>query len=154
MNKKMPYIPEGRKIKYVTLSNPFMQQAQLVALKDSLDPEHRTGAVIVRSNFFGGARVLAAGANGSVHHLRHGCERKKLKIPTGEGYDLCEGCSPHNHAEQKAIKAFEGYNRYNDLKIKGCDLYLWGHWWCCESCWDSMIAAGIRDVYLEKPKEK
>ncbi|MBU0614216.1 hypothetical protein KJ766_02960, partial [Patescibacteria group bacterium] len=30
----------------------------------------------------------------------------------------------------------------------GADLYMYGHWWCCKPCWDAMIEAGIRDVYV------
>lgn len=33
------------------------------------------------------------------------------------------------------------------------DLYLWGHWWFCEPCWNAMIEAGIRDVYLLENSE-
>lgn len=30
----------------------------------------------------------------------------------------------------------------------GADVYMFGHWWCCEPCWQSMIEAGVRDVYV------
>ncbi len=37
----------------------------------------------------------------------------------------------------------------------GCDVYMFGHWWCCEPCWKAMIDAGVRDVYLpENAHEK
>ena len=30
----------------------------------------------------------------------------------------------------------------------GADLYLFGHWWCCETCWNYMIKHKIKNVYL------
>jgi len=36
---------------------------------------------------------------------------------------------------------------------ESCDLYLWGHWWCCESCWNKMIEINIRNIYLLKDSE-
>ena len=56
---------------------------------------------------------------------------------------MCPGCAgPANHAESRvAVQvAKEG--------IRDFDLYLWGHWWCCEDCWNAMIHAGVKDVYL------
>src|SRR3989339_791539 len=31
---------------------------------------------------------------------------------------------------------------------QGSDLYMYGHWWACEPCWNKLIKAGIRDVYV------
>ena len=25
---------------------------------------------------------------------------------------------------------------------------MYGHWWACESCWNALIAGGVRDVYI------
>lgn len=139
-----PYLPEGRVIRYVPLENQFIQMACDYASRHSLDKKKPTGAVVVKSGV-----VLGMGANGSDYHLTHECERVKRGIPTGQGYDLCEGCHPKNHAEPKAI---------NDAKAKGhdttgADLYLWGHWWCCEPCWNAMIDASIENVYLVEGSE-
>jgi len=112
----------------------------MVAETESLDPDHATGAVLVREG-----EIIGAGANGSTYHEQHGCERKKQNIPTGEGYQLCGGCHPKNHAEQTAIRHCENPNQ--------ADLYLWGHWWCCESCWNAMIQADIKNVYLPEGAE-
>jgi len=130
-----PYLPDDREILYVPAENPFMQAAKLVAQTESLDPDHPTGAVIVKDD-----QIIGTGANGSTWHDTNGCERKRLKIPTGEGYELCEGCHPKHHAEQTAIA--------NCKNPKESNIYLWGHWWCCQSCWDTMIAADIKNVYL------
>jgi deoxycytidylate deaminase len=139
--KKLPYLAKGREILYLSAENKFMIMAKDFAKSYSLDKGHPTGAIIVK-----GDDVLGRGANGSVYHQLHGCERKRQNIPTGERYDLCEGCSPVNHAEQTAIA--NAKDRGNDCK--GADLYLYGHWWCCKSCWDKMIEVGIRNVYLVK----
>lgn len=137
-----PYLPADREILFVPIQHPFMQAAKLVAETESLDPDHKTGVVVVKNEV-----IIGAGANGSTWHELHGCERKRLKIPTGEGYEKCEGCHPRNHAEQTALAQCKD-------DPNGADLYLWGHWWCCQSCWDAMIAAGIRQVYLPEGAAK
>jgi len=116
-----------------------MQLAYKAAEELSLDSEHPTGAVIVKHD-----RVISRGANGSEYHRINGCTRKKSGSPTGENYDLCEGCNPRHHAEQSAIRDAVG----NGEDPHGADLYLWGHWWCCKPCWDCMIEHKILNVYL------
>lgn len=138
-------MPEGRRILYVSMENPFMQTAKAYAAAFSLDREMPTGSVIVKEG-----KVIARGANGSEYHEKHECERVRLNIPTGEGYDLCEGCHPKNHSENKAVEDA----KENNVDTRGADLFLWGHWWCCKSCWDAMIRAGIRDVYLLEGSER
>ncbi|OGI58259.1 hypothetical protein A3C60_01980 [Candidatus Nomurabacteria bacterium RIFCSPHIGHO2_02_FULL_37_45] len=141
---KYPYIPEGRIVLYVGEDNTYMQEAKQYVHKHSLDSTMPTGSAIVMNGV-----VIGLGANGSDYHKTHECERVKQKVPTGQGYELCEGCHPKNHSEPKAIKNAQesGHN------TKGADLYLWGHWWCCESCWNVMISAGIRNVYLLENSE-
>lgn len=136
----MPYIPDGREIIYLE-HNEYLEMAKDFALKNSKDDSLKNASVIVRDGV-----VLGIGANGSDYHKFNECMRRKLNIPTGEGYELCEGCHPKNHGEPQAIKnAIENGNN-----LAGADLYLWGHWWCCEPCWNEMIAAGIKNVYLLK----
>lgn len=135
-----PYIPTKKgSISYVSSENLFMEEAKATAREQSLDLVMPTGVVIVKDG-----KIIGRGANGSNYHETHGCERVKQGVATGQGYDLCEGCHPKNHAEPKAV---------NDALSKGLDLsdatlYLWGHWWCCESCWEVMLSVGIRTVYL------
>ncbi len=145
MKIKYPYLPEGRDIKYVPANNPYMHEAENFAQKESLDKKQPTGSVLVKEG-----RVLGRGANGSDYHLKHKCERVKRGIPTGQGYELCEGCHPKNHSEPKAIKN----TRDNGFDPNGADLYLWGHFWCCEPCWNAIIEAGIENVYLLEGSEK
>jgi deoxycytidylate deaminase len=139
-----PYIPDGKSIAYVTEDDGYMQEAQSEALEHSLDVAVKTGAVVVR-----GAQIIGRGANGSDYHKTHECERVKQGIPTGQGYELCEGCSPKNHAEPKAIADALSHG----ADTQGADLYLWGHWWCCEPCWNTMVGAGISNVYLLRGSE-
>lgn len=143
-NIKYPYLPAGRNILYVSEDNIYMQEAKKYAKENSLDKVMPNGTVIVKDE-----KIIGRGANGSTYHETNECERVKQKIPTGEGYELCEGCHPKNHGEPKAIK--EAKDKSED--INGADVYLWGHWWCCESCWKEMTKAGIKNVYLLKDSE-
>jgi deoxycytidylate deaminase len=148
MKKDYPYLPEGRAFKYISVSDPFMAETKRITLEQSTDINHPTGAVIVKDG-----KILGSGANQSAlkskillnFHKNKFCVRRFLKIKSGQKYWLCPGCASHRmHAEPRAIK--DAQKKYGD--ISGADLYHWGHWWCCKPCWDSMIKAGIRDVYL------
>jgi len=141
-----PYMAEQGTILYADADNEFMQLAKEFARLYSLDKTMPNTSVIVKDG-----EVLGIGANGSDYHELNGCARVKLGIPTGQGYDLCEGCHPKNHGEQKALtdaRELTGENRFD-----GATIYLWGHWWCCESCWDSMLESGIDTVYLLNDSE-
>ena len=148
MQNEYPYLPEGRKFIYVPITDSFMAETKKVTLELSTDRLWPTGAVIVKDG-----KILGVGANQSAlkndklmkFHKEVFCVRRFLKIPTGQKYWLCPGCaSSRLHSEPRAIKAAQ--SKYGD--ITGADLYHWGHWWCCKSCWDAMIVAGIKNVYL------
>ncbi len=136
-----PFIPKGRKIYYVPDSNSFIRVAAAYAYAYSLDDYMPNASIIVKQN-----KILGLAANGSDYHKSHPCRRKLLGIPTGQGYELCEGCHPKHHSEGKAIA--DAQKKHNP--VKGADLYLWGHWWCCEPCWENINKAGISNVYLLK----
>lgn len=141
-----PYMPEGRTILFVSESNLFMIEAKNYALENSLDRDMPNASIIVKDGI-----VIGKGANGSDYHEKNGCERKRLGSKTGEDYELCEGCHPKNHGERRAIE--DANKMGNDTD--GADIYMWGHWWCCKPCWDSIIEAGILNVYVvEGAKEK
>lgn len=140
---KYPFMPTDRVIKYVPATNEFMKAAEATA-KKSLDYNVPTGSAIVKNG-----KVIGAGANGSTYHDTHPCVRVQLGIPTGQGYELCEGCHPKNHSEPRAINSAKS----NGADTEGADLYLWGHWWCCEPCWNAIAEAGIKDVYLMTDSE-
>ena len=139
-----PYVPEGHVVLYVPATNPYMIEAKEYARIHSLDREMPNASLIVKNG-----EVVGRGTNGSKYHDTHECERVKRNIPTGEGYELCEGCHPKNHGESAAVKN----SIENKKDIKGADLYMWGHWWCCKPCWDNMLAAGIKDVYVIEGSE-
>jgi len=148
MNEHYPYLPEGRVIKYVFEKDPFMNEAKRMRNECSTDEGHSTGAVVVKDTL-----IIGRGANQSALknkklinlHKKGLCVRRLLKIPSGQKYWLCPGCSKDkHHAEARAVKDA----LVNKKNANGADLYLYGHWWCCKPCWDTMIEAGIRDVYL------
>lgn len=142
-----PYLPESRKIKYVDSNNEFIVAARAFAKEASLDDKMPNASVIVYKG-----KIVGKGANGSNYHKEHGCERVRQNIPTGQGYELCEGCHPKNHSEPQAIA--EAQTTLNSQNLSEADLYLWGHWWCCEPCWNAMNTAHLRDIYLLKDSEK
>ncbi|KKU70114.1 MAG: hypothetical protein UX94_C0011G0042 [Parcubacteria group bacterium GW2011_GWA2_47_21] len=148
-----PYLPEGREILYVPESNPFMAEAKKERNTNSTENNHPTGAVVV----FGG-KIIGRGANQAAiknkfiqnFHRDFFCIRRMLKIKTGTKYWLCPGCADfHNHAEVLAVA--DAVKNRGD--IAGADLYLYGHWWCCRLCWDAMVSAGIKNVYLLRGSE-
>lgn len=146
LNKpELPYEPpEKCSITYVGFKHPHMQEAFLVARQQSLDRNMPAGAVLVKNG-----KTVGSGANGSTYHDEHGCKRARLGIPTGQGYELCEGCHPRNHAELRAIEDALA----NGHITNGAVLYLWGHWWCCEACWEAMTKAGVFQVCLLEGSE-
>lgn len=140
---KYPYMAPGKKIKYATLSNNWMKEAQKMAEKSGCTKQ-ATGAVIVKDG-----KIIGEGTNAGRKVKI--CPRVVKKYPTGEGYHLCKQvCHQVGHSEVTSTLNAEkkGYN------TKDADLYLYGHWWCCKPCWDKMISAKIKDVYLLKNSEK
>ncbi|MBI4281109.1 hypothetical protein HY628_02850 [Candidatus Uhrbacteria bacterium] len=131
-----PYLPPGKQILYVPATDPFMAVAKELCESHTRFCRQPTVAVIVKDH-----RVIGVGKNGGENPPSV-CKRKLLGCKTGEGYELCPGCDPRNHAESSAIAAAP----LSD--ISGADLYLYGHWWCCQPCWEVMTAAGIGNVYL------
>jgi len=139
-----PYAPKDGVIAYVAANNRFIQAAMTYACQYSLDATMPTGSVIVIDD-----RIVGRGANGSDYHLTHPCERIKQRIPTGQGYELCAGCHPRNHSEPRAIDNALATNQ----DLSHAVLFLWGHWWCCEACWNRMLDCGIKTVYLLEQSE-
>lgn len=140
-----PYMPPEGRIEYVPADDRYMQEAMEYARANSLDETMPNASLVVLND-----EVVGRGANGSDYHKTHECERVRLGIPTGQGYELCEGCHPKNHSEPKAV-ADARQNGHQDLT--DAKVYLWGHWWCCEPCWKTMIDAGIRTVVLLQDSE-
>lgn len=145
---RYPYLPQGRKFLYVSEANVFMEEAARARRELSTDRKIPTGSVVVMN----GKIVGRAGNQAKLKnkflirlHERGFCIRRMLGVPTGQKYWLCYGCASYiNHSEPLAVR--------DALKktpsIEGGDLYLYGHWWSCKPCWDVMISAGIKNVYL------
>lgn len=131
-----PYLAPGRTIKYVSLKNRHLQQAKKIAeLGTCL--KLKTGAVLVKNG-----KIIGRGSNTGIKKIKV-CPRDEM--PTGSDYSACKAiCGQKGHAEDTAIDDAVKNNK----NTKGADVYLWGHWWCCEPCWKKMIGAGIRNVCL------
>jgi deoxycytidylate deaminase len=134
--KAQPYLPDGRNVQYVPEDNSFMARARELCSGNQFFCKQPTAAVIVK-----GKKIVAEGVNGDEPRLAF-CPRQVLDCKTGQGYEFCPGCQPRNHGEGTAIR------KSDDQGLASADLYLYGHWWCCKQCWDEMIAAGIKNVYL------
>ncbi len=142
-----PYLPEGVTIEHVPLTG-FMEEARKMAVETSTDLLQRTGAVIVKDGI-----IIGQGSNQTPLpgkflrelHKNGWCVRKQLKIKSGTKYWMCPGCAKnHHHGEARAVR-----NAIKEGKdTEGAELYLWGHWWACKPCWDSMLGAGIKKLYL------
>ena len=136
-----PYLPQGRSFKFVPDGHLFLEKAKQARQRLAGDPIWPNGAVLVKDGC-----VIAQAGNGFNRgsHFLHICPRIVFDCPSGQGYELCGLHGPSGHAEQMVIRVAQeaGENTH------GADLYMYGHWWCCQPCWDAMIAAGIRDVYL------
>jgi len=138
-----PYLPEGRVYLYAPESNPFMKEALDEVAKMEVEcPEvnRPTAATLVKEG-----QVVAKGRNGSIHSTF--CPRVALASLSGQDYDYCPNhCHSKNHAEATTI------NKAKEKRVdtRGTDLYLAGHWWACQPCWDAMITAGVDQIFLVK----
>lgn len=139
---KYPYLPTGRTYLYVEENNPFMQAAKQATMSNGCR-KHANAAVAVKDGV-----VVSSGSNAGVYVTV--CPRVYKGYPTGQGYRYCqEYCEQSGHSEVMACRRA----KEKGIDLKGADIYLYGHWWACQKCWDTMIAAGIRNVYLLRGSE-
>ena len=135
-----PYLPEGRSFKYVPHDHPMMLEAANAREIHSGDPSYPVGGVLVKDG-----RIIARAGNGyNQGRQTHICPRLVLECPSGTGYDLCTLHDSPGHAEHMCVDQA----RKAGEDTQGADMYMYGHWWACEPCWNKLIEAGIRDVYL------
>lgn len=136
-----PYMPADRHLKYVPHDHDHMVSAMSARERKAGDSLYPVGIAIVRDG-----KVLLTAGNGFNRGAGavHVCPRIVLDVPSGTGYDLCTLHDAPGHAEAMAVKvaAEQGIN------IVGADAYMYGHWWACEPCWNALIKAGIRDLYV------
>ena len=141
MSLTYPYLPPDRQFKFVPMTHPHMiaaEQARRECSGDSLWP---IGVVLVRDG-----QILARAGNGFNRgsSTKHICPRVVLDVLSGTRYDLCSLHDAPGHAEPMLIAAA----KKEHIDPTGCDVYMFGHWWCCEPCWKILIDAGVRDVYM------
>jgi dephospho-CoA kinase len=141
-------------VSYVPLRG-MMLAARAAALVGSLDATMPVGCVVVVGDrgpdrSVDAGRIVGRGANGSALHASHGCERVRLGCASGEGYDLCAGCAPSNHAEAVALRDAAARGE----STVGARIYLWGHYWVCRDCRAAIDAAGVAEVLLIEGAER
>jgi tRNA(Arg) A34 adenosine deaminase TadA len=134
-----PYLPPNRGFKFVPLSDPHMMAAEVARRECAGDSLYPVGVVLVRDD-----EVLARAGNGFNRGsgTKHICPRVVLDCPSGTGYDLCALHDSIGHAETMLMQVAHDQG----IDPADCDVYMFGHWWCCEPCWKAMIDAGVRDV--------
>lgn len=141
-----PYLPADREILYVPADNAFMLEAKKMQAA-STDAKNPIGIVMVKDG-----QIVARASNMSKLinpkliklHSQY-CMRRILKVPSGKGYWLCPGCATSKQHSESRLMAEA---KRNNIDTRGADVYMYGHWWCCESCWNAMIKGGIKNVYL------
>lgn len=139
---KYPFLPEGREILYVDLDNEFMAKAKDLC-RESGCAKQPTGAVIVKDG-----KIIGTGTNAG----RLATECPRWDSPTGENYGPCKDvCHQTGHAEANAVK--EMTKNYSESEYENADIFLYGHWWCCQNCWKAMEEGKIKNVYLLKNSE-
>lgn len=147
LNIPYPYMPKDREFLYVGLENSYMKIAKEVAMTSN-EKQQPTGVVIVANN-----EVIAKASNKNpltsenlIKLHKKFCIRHSLCVKSGKMYWLCPGCAgKESHAESRAIKQLEK----TGLPTGSVDVYLWGHWWCCDVCWKNMFKLPeLRNVYL------
>ena len=128
-------------MRFVPADDEYMREAKRAREECSGDPLYPVGCVLVRDG-----RVLVRAGNGYNRGTRgiHICPRIVLECPSGTGYELCDLHDSPGHAEPMLIAVA----KEQGIDTQDADVYLYGHWWCCEPCWNVMIEAGVRDVYL------
>lgn len=143
-------IPETLRIHRVSMENPFMQKAFKLAVENKFEKMTVTASVVVKDG-----KIIGEGINGDGWHQKNKTCKRLGSKNVGKHYKDCPGCHPKNHSERVALRQAQdkllrqthnaGYNLAEDREV-----YLYGHWWSCTSCMQSVIAAGITKMFLLK----
>ena len=87
---------------------------------------------------------LIFGSNKIANDVK-ACPRVEQGSKTGEGYELCKSiCNQGAHAEVNAIEKALKLNK----TIADSTLYLFNHYYCCDSCVNSMKDVGISKAII------
>jgi deoxycytidylate deaminase len=148
---------------FVPETHPVMQSAKEAASVHSLTPNYPIGIVAAIE----GKVICAAGNGNGYHEASHnkeghinGCRRMFIsqervknggeKIKPGQEFDLCPGCHTDFHAEANLTRKAAELN----IDLKGADVHMYGHYWCCGECWEKMKKAGVGRVILPDTYKK
>lgn len=148
---------------FVPEDHPVMQSAKEAASVHSLTPNYPIGIVAAIDD-----KVICIAGNGNGYHEAHGeaeghiegCCRRFIsqervksggeKIKPGEEFDLCPGCHTDSHAEANLVRKAAGLG----VNLKGADVYMYGHYWCCGDCWEKMKQVDVGKVILPDTYKK
>ena len=112
----------------------FMKAAYLVSERSTC-LRRKVGAVLVKEK-----QILATGYNGAPTGITHcevsGCLRARLKVPSGQRHEICQGL----HAEQNVILQAARHG----VSVKTSTLYITNT--PCSICAKMIINAGIKEV--------
>lgn len=139
-----PYLSKKYSVNYD--ENEFLDTTKDIWENAAYDRIHPTATIIVSNN-----EIIGKAGNGldGIMHTVNDCERKKLNMPTGQGYHLCDGTHlTKNHSESKAVRKIKETD--NDNLLDGSTAYMYGHWWSCKDCSDAMEKAGVKKLFLSK----
>jgi dCMP deaminase len=118
-----------------TLSEVFLKVAGSLAGMRSICPGGATGCVIATAD----GRIVATGYNGPPHGwndaalVKKGCERDRLELHGGIGYEVC----PCIHAEQNALS----HAARHGVATDGCMAYCTRK--PCSTCAKALLQAGV-----------
>jgi deoxycytidylate deaminase len=165
IDQEIQYFQDQKFYQLLDENNLFIQAAKQAAIKHSLTSIFPIGIVAEKDG-----KIIGEAGNGNGYHEknletpghRKGCIRRYLndekekqgkpKFKGGEGFELCPGCHTDSHAEANLIKTIEDQGKYSELK--DANIYMYGHFWCCKSCWQKMLDAGVKNVYLPESRMK
>ncbi len=159
LDEEISYLQDKKFYTLIENNNEFIKSAKQSAIDYSLTSVFPIGIIAEKDG-----NIIARAGNGNGYHEnnlntpkhRKGCirrylndEREKMgldKFKSGEGFELCPGCHTDSHAEANLISTAKKMNKYDELK--NSNVYMYGHFWCCRDCWEKMIKAGIKKVFL------
>ncbi len=140
---KYPYLPEGQTYHYVRVDNEFMAVAKR-NMERSGCRKHATSAVAVIDG-----KIVAEGSNAGTFVTI--CPRVYKGYGTGQGYRYCiDYCGQQGHAEVMVVRDA----KEKGVDLTGADVYLYGHWWACQKCWDALLAAKIGRLFVSEGSEQ
>jgi deoxycytidylate deaminase len=142
--KEIPETVAGVAYKYVPLTHPHMWAAYSYA-KSLYELKGWNTMTSPSTALVKNGEVLVVANAGDEWHQTHGtCERVRLQLPAGVGYDQCPGCHPDNHSEKVAVRKA----RERGIDLMGAEAYMYGHWWFCATCLHTLLDAGVQKFYM------